>query len=46
VHYALASVYGELHRKPEADKERQLFLQASQTTNALNRDTLDHGVNP
>jgi len=46
VHYALASVYGELHRKPEADKERQLFLQASQTADALNRDTLNHGVNP
>jgi tetratricopeptide (TPR) repeat protein len=28
VHYALASVYGALHRGQEADKERQLFLQA------------------
>ncbi len=28
VHYALASVYSALHRGQEADKERQLFLQA------------------
>ena len=31
VHYALASVYAELHRGPEAERERQLFLQTSQS---------------
>jgi len=41
VHYALASVYNELHRKPEADKERQLFLLSSQSTDALKQ-----GANP
>lgn len=41
VHYALASVYSELHRKPEADKERQLFLQASGSADAQKQ-----GANP
>jgi tetratricopeptide (TPR) repeat protein len=38
VHYALASVYGALHRGQEADKERQLFLQA-QSDDAPEEDT-------
>ena len=37
VHYALASVYGALHRGQEADKERQLFLQA-QSADAPQQD--------
>ena len=41
VHYALASVYSELHRNPEADKERQLFLLASPSANAQKQ-----GANP
>lgn len=31
VHYALAAVYNALHRGQEADRERQLFLQAQST---------------
>jgi tetratricopeptide (TPR) repeat protein len=38
VHYALASVYSALHRGQEADKERQLFLQA-QSADAPEEDT-------
>ena len=38
MHYALASVYGALHRGQEADRERRLFLQA-QSAEAPGEDT-------